>query len=100
MDAFDQYGIIVFQQVVEQSAALSGADDIGKLVRESLMTFVARIINNLHTIIVQGNLLSAAVFETMQMNFYADFVKGLDLMEKIEDPAIIHRVGHVQANNM
>lgn len=36
----------------------------------------------------------------MQMDLYAGLVQGFDLVKKIEDPAIIDRVGNIQANDM
>jgi hypothetical protein len=34
------------------------------------------------------------------MYLYAGLVQGSDLVEKIEDPSIIDRVGYIQANDM
>ena len=36
----------------------------------------------------------------MQMYLYAGLMQGSDLVEKIKDPSIVHRIGNVQANNM
>jgi hypothetical protein len=64
------------------------------------MPFAAGIVMDLHTIIIQFGLFPPSIFETMQMDLYALPVKGYDLVKKIKNTPVIHRVGHIQANNM
>jgi hypothetical protein len=69
-------------------------------VREPFVAFVAFVVVDLYTIIVEYRLLSPAVFKTMQMDLYASPVQGPDLMEQIEYASVIYRVWHVQAHDM
>jgi hypothetical protein len=69
-------------------------------VREPLVAFMAFVIVDLYTIIVEYGLLSPAVFKTMQMDLYAGPVQGADLMEQVEYASVIYRVWHIQAHDM
>jgi len=69
-------------------------------VREPFVAFVAFVVVDLYTIVVEYGLLSAAVFKTMQMDLYPSSVQGADLMEQVEYASVIYRVWHIQAHDM
>jgi len=100
MDAFEQYGMIVFEESVEKLAAGAGADDVGQTMGESLMAFAARVIVDLDTIFFQYGLGTAAILKTVQMDLYSGPGERPDLMEQVDNSPVIHRVRHVQAHDM
>jgi len=100
MDAFEEDGVIVLQQPVEELTIGAGADNIGQPVRESLMAFVAGVVVDLDAVFFQYRLWAAAVFKAMQMDLYAGGKERPDLMEQVEDSPVIYRVRHVQAHDM
>jgi len=69
-------------------------------MREPLMPFVTGIVMDLHTIFIQHRLLSAPILKTMQMDLHPGGVQGFDFLEQIKDPAVIHRIGYIQAHDM
>jgi hypothetical protein len=77
-----------------------GTNDIGQLMRKSLMAFAPGIIGHICTIIIQDGLFPATIFETMQMDLYTRSMQATDLVKEIENSPVIHGVGHVQANDM
>jgi hypothetical protein len=92
--------MIVLHQPVEEFAARARADDIGQAMGEALMPFVTRIIVHFHAILVEDGLRLPAVFEAMKVDLDTRIEKGADLMEQIENTAVIHGVWHVQAHDM
>ena len=64
------------------------------------MPLVTGIVADFSTIFVQNRLLPASVFEAMQVYADARSVKGPDLVKKVEDTAVIYRIGYIQAYNM
>jgi hypothetical protein len=64
------------------------------------MAFVAFVIINLYTIIIEYGLFTPPVFKTVQMDLYSCGMQQTDLVEKIEYAPVIYRVWHVQAHDM
>ena len=52
------------------------------------------------TILVEHGLFSAAIFEAMEVDLYAGAVQEPDLVEQVEDAAIIDGIWHIQTNDM
>jgi hypothetical protein len=100
MNALQNDRMIVLQKIIWKLVIGPGANDIRKVVGESLMSLVSGIILDFDTVFIQFILFTAPVFKTMQMNFYSLLKKCFYLEEQVEYPAVIHRIGNVQANNM
>ena len=69
-------------------------------MRKTLMPLVTGIVADFSTIFVQDRLLPAPVFEAMQVYVHPHSMKGPDLVKKVEDTAVIYRIGYIQAYNM
>ena len=67
---------------------------------KALMAFMAGIIINFDTIVLQDGLRSPSVFETVQMDLYTCRMKEFHLMKKVEHPPVINRVWHVKTHDM
>jgi hypothetical protein len=65
-----------------------------------LVPFMAGIIVDLDTIVIQDRLPVPAIFKTMQVDADACPMEPPDLMKKVKDTPVIHRVGYVQTYNM
>ena len=100
VNAFQQYGMIVPEQPVEELAVGPGTNDIGQPMREPFMPFMPGIVMHFHAIFVEHGLGSPSVFETVQMDLYASARKQPYLMKEVENAPIIHGIRHIQANDM
>jgi len=100
MNALEEDGIVVFEQSFEELSVRSRANNVGQAMGKTFMSFVAGIVVHFDAILIEDGLWTAAVFKAVQMDLDARVEKGADLMKKVEDPAIIHRIGHIQAHDM
>ena len=100
MYAFQQYGIIVFEQVLHQRRIGTRAYDVGELNGETLVPFITMIIIHFIAIPVEFRLAATAVFKTMQVNTNTCFLQCLQLAEKIKDATVVKRVWDIMANDM
>jgi hypothetical protein len=64
------------------------------------MPFVTGVIIDLRTVFIQRRLPTAPILKTMQMYLHPGGMQGFDFLEQIKDPAVIHRIGHIQAHDM
>jgi hypothetical protein len=100
MDPLHQDGVIVSQKIFQQLAAAAGTNDIGQLVRESFMSFPAGIIFHLRAISVQLRPRAPSIFEAMQLDLHTCPMQAAYLVERVDYPPVICRVGNVHAYNM
>lgn len=62
---------------------------------EALVSALAFVILNGCAIFFQFGLRAAAIFETVQVNFYAGLMKGYEFVKEIELTSMIHWVGNI-----
>jgi hypothetical protein len=65
-----------------------------------LVPFMAGIIVDLDTIVIQDRLPAPAIFKTMQVDADPCPMEPPDLMKQVKDTPVIHRVGYIQTYNM
>lgn len=100
MNAFEEDGMFIVQQIVHQLCAAAGSYNVGQFVREALVAALAFIILYRCAILFQLGLWAAAIFETMQVDLHTCLVQGHELIKEIEHPTVINGVGYVQGNDM
>jgi hypothetical protein len=96
MNAFQEDGVIIVQQVVHEVCAAAGSHDIGQLMREAFMSALTFVILNGCAILFQFGLRAAAIFETVQVDLYTCLVKGYEFVKKIKQSSMINGVGNVE----
>jgi hypothetical protein len=64
------------------------------------MAFAAGIVEDFFAVFVEHGLRSPSVFEAMEVNADTRGVQEPDLMEQVEDAAVIDGVWHIQAYDM
>src|SRR5271170_2877996 len=100
MNALQQNRVIIAQQLISEILIGQRTNDIGKFMRNPLMSFTAMIIMYILAKIIQCWLWTTPIFKAMEVYFNAEAMQGLYFVKNINHAAVISRIRHIEGNNM